>query len=80
MSSVLGKGKLSRRLCNHIKVELLLTLQDTSAVVKDAITRCGWKPVRYCQITVPQGPIQLDGRSCEVTREREMITCEEKTE
>ena len=47
------------------------TSQDTSAVVKDVATRCGQKikrPVRYCQITVPQGPVQLDGGSYEVKR------------
>ena len=37
------------------------------------------KPVRFHQITVPQGPVQLDGVSCEVTRAEES-TCEGKAQ
>ena len=52
------------------------TSQVILAVVKNVATRCGWKikrPVRYCQITVPQGPVQLDEGSCEVTREEDHV-------
>ena len=47
--------------------------------VKDAVARCERKirkPVRYCQITVPLGPVQLDGK---VVRSREkMRACAKK--
>ena len=51
-------------------------------VMKDAETRCRQKirkPVRFYQITVPQGPVQLDGGSCEDTRAEESM-CEERRE
>ena len=54
--------------------------QGMLTVMKDVETRCRQKirkPVRFYQITVPQGPVQLDGGSCEDTRAEES-TCEER--
>ena len=56
--------------------------QGMSTVMKDAETRCRQKirkPVRFHQITVPQGPVQLDGENCEDTRAEES-TGEERRE
>ena len=54
--------------------------QGMLTVMKDAETR--WrqkirKPIRFYQITVPQGPVQLDGESCEDTRAEDSM-CEER--
>lgn len=72
MGSTLGRGELSRKL--QANAGETSTSQDMSTAVEDTARRCGRKTrksVRYCQITVPQGPVQLVQGSCGITREEE---------